>query len=55
MFAEVLKLSGTALSLAPLIGGRLAHDNFRQDIASAFNSSGFVADVVVDVCDSKIN
>ena len=54
MSAEVLKLSGAALCLAPPIGGLLAHDNFRPDIASAVNSSAFVAEVGVDVCDVKL-
>ena len=56
MSAEVLKLSGAALCLAPPIDGLLAHDNFRPDTASAVNSSAFVAHVGVDVglCDSKI-
>ena len=51
MSAEVLKLSGAALCLAPPIGGLLAHNNFRPDIASAVNSRACVADVSVDVCD----
>ena len=55
MSAEVLKLSAAALCLAPPTGGLLAHDNFRMDIDSAVNSSAFVADVGVDVCDSKIS
>ena len=55
MSAEVFKLSGAALCLALPIGGLLAHVNFRPDIASAVNSSAFVADVGVAVCDSKIS
>ena len=55
MSTEVLKLSVAALCLPPPLGGLLAHDNFRPDIASAVNSSAPVVDVSVDVCTSKIS
>ena len=55
MSAEVLKFSGASLCLATPIGGLLAYDNFRPDIAYGVNSSAFVADVGVDVCASKIS
>ena len=55
MSAEVFKLSGAAVCLALPIGGLLAQDDFRPDIASAVTSNVFVAGVGVAVCDSKIS